>query len=263
MAGSRSWLEKRTLMPAVLVHGVPETPVVWAPLRSHLRRSDIVALRLPGFGCPAPAGFGATKEEYVAWLVEELERLQGEGPVDLVGHDWGGGFAVRVVSTRPDLVRSWVTDAAGIADPAFEWHEFAKIWQTPGAGEDYFERQLERSVEERAGVFERFGVSREQVVLIASPDRAMADCILALYRSAVDVGREWAPEFRDVPQPGMVVVPCEDPFLSPERARAAAERSGAEVVDFVGLGHWWMLQDPARGAAALEEFWASLAGRSG
>jgi hypothetical protein len=22
-----------------------------------------------------------------------------------------------------------------------------------------------------------------------------------------------------------------------------------------GLGHWWMLQDPARGAAALTRFW--------
>ncbi|MDP8928693.1 MAG: alpha/beta hydrolase, partial [Actinomycetota bacterium] len=134
--------------------------------------------------------------------------------------------------------------------------------QTPGAGEDYFERQLERSVEERAGVFERFGVSREQAVLIARLDRTMVDCVLALYRSAVDVAREWAPEFRDVPKPGLVVVPSEDPFLSPEAARTAAERSGAEVVGFVGFGHWWMLQDPARGAATLEEFWASLAGRS-
>ena len=64
------------------------------------------------------------------------------GPVDLVGHDWGGGFVVRVVSTRPDLVRSWVTDAAGIGDVNFEWHDFAKIWQTPGEGEQFFEQQL-------------------------------------------------------------------------------------------------------------------------
>jgi hypothetical protein len=28
----------------------------------------------------------------------------------------GAGFVVRLVSTRPDLVRSWVTDAAGIGD---------------------------------------------------------------------------------------------------------------------------------------------------
>jgi hypothetical protein len=25
-----------------------------------------------------------------------------------------------------------------------------------------------------------------------------------------------------------------------------------------GLGHWWMVQDPKRGAAVLEEFWSSL-----
>jgi hypothetical protein len=25
-----------------------------------------------------------------------------------------------------------------------------------------------------------------------------------------------------------------------------------------GLGHWWMVQDPARGAAALTHFWDSL-----
>ena len=54
-----------------------------------------------------------------------------EEPVDLVGHDWGGGFALRLVSLRPDLVRTWVLDAAGLADVEFEWHDFAKIWQTP------------------------------------------------------------------------------------------------------------------------------------
>src|SRR3954449_10444115 len=100
-------------MPVVFVHGVPEIPILWDSLRSHLQRDDVVTVQLPGFGCPRPDGFGATKEEYVAWLVGELERLASQGPIDLVGHDWGGGFVVRVVSTRPDLVRSWVTDAIG------------------------------------------------------------------------------------------------------------------------------------------------------
>ena len=98
-------------MPTVLVHGVPETPALWDPLRAHLAREEVVALQLPGFGCSRPAGFGATKEEYVSWLVAELEKARADGEIDLVGHDWGGGFVVRVVSTRPDLVRSWVTDA--------------------------------------------------------------------------------------------------------------------------------------------------------
>ena len=119
-------------MTAVFVHGVPETPAVWRGLLATLDRPDTVALSLPGFDSARPAGFGATMEEYADWLAAQLEHLGG--PVDLVGHDWGGGFVVRVVSTRPDLVRSWVTDAAGLGDVEFEWHDFAKIWQTPQAG---------------------------------------------------------------------------------------------------------------------------------
>jgi pimeloyl-ACP methyl ester carboxylesterase len=244
-------------MPAVFVHGVPETPVLWDPLRSHLQRDDVVALQLPGFGCARADGFGATKEEYVAWLVGELEALQGEGPIDLVGHDWGGGLTLRLVSIRSDLVRSWVTDAAGLGDLNFEWHEFAKVWQTPDAGEEFFAAQLALSPEEQAGVFEAFGVPHEQAMKMAGLDQTMADCILALYRSATNVGKEWAPDFKDIPAPGMVVVPGDDPFLADDLAQAAATRAGARVVHLPGVGHWWMLQDPPKGAAMLEEFWAS------
>jgi pimeloyl-ACP methyl ester carboxylesterase len=247
-------------MPAVLVHGVPETPAIWDGLRSHLGRDDVVAVQLPGFGCPRPEGFGATKEEYVDWLVGELERLQADGPIDLVGHDWGGGLVIRLVSTRPELVRSWVSDAAGIGDVNFEWHEFAKIWQTPGAGEEFFDQQLAQSPEERATVLEMFAVPHDGALVIAEGiDRTMTECILALYRSAVDVGREWGADFRDVKAPGLVLLPSEDPFLSAEGARNAAAGAGAGVAELAGLGHWWMLQDPAAGAKALEEFWASVA----
>jgi pimeloyl-ACP methyl ester carboxylesterase len=245
-------------MPAVLVHGVPETPAIWDPVRSHLGRDDVVALQLPGFGCARPDGFGATKEEYVTWLEGELDGLQAQGPIDLVGHDWGGGFVVRLVSTRPDLVRSWVSDAAGLGDPDFEWHEFAKIWQTPGAGEEFFDQQLAQSAEERASVFELFGVPHDRALMLAGAvDRTMADCILDLYRSAVDLGKEWSPDFRDVSEPGLVLVPSEDQFLSDSGARLGARQAGAAVADLPGLGHWWMLQDPEKGAAVLAEFWSS------
>lgn len=43
-------------------------------------RSDVEAWDLPGFGTPRSRGFGSTKEEYVDWLIERLERV-GE-PVD-------------------------------------------------------------------------------------------------------------------------------------------------------------------------------------
>jgi pimeloyl-ACP methyl ester carboxylesterase len=246
-------------MTSVFVHGVPETPAVWDPVRSQLARDDVVAVPFPGYGAPRPTGFGATMEEYVDWLVAVLEGVQSVGPVVLVGHDWGGAFVVRVVSTRPDLVRCWVTDAGAVGDDEFEWHEFAKIWQTPDEGEEFFKQQLALSTEDRASVFEMFGVPHDEALTLAGGlDQEMADSILALYRSAVDVGRQWAPDFHDMPAPGMIVVPSEDPFLSAELARKSADRAGATVTELDGLGHWWMLQDPARGASMLEAFWAGV-----
>src|SRR5688572_14123421 len=237
-------------MPAVLVHGVPETSALWDDLVPLLGRDDIVTLQLPGFGTPRPAGFGATKEEYVDWLVGELEARQGDGPIDLVGHDWGGGFTVRLVSIRPELVRSWATDGAGLGDIEFEWHDFAKIWQTPEEGERFWADQLATPVEERAGVFELFGLSHESAVKLSGMvDERMAGCILPLYRSAMTVGQDWAPDFHDIPKPGLVLAATEDAFLSLDRSRAGAERAGARFEVLEGLGHWWMLQDPARAAA--------------
>jgi len=43
-----------------------------------------------------------------------------------------------------------------------------------------------------------------------------------------------------------------------EQRRRAAARAGARVAVLDGLGHWWMTEDPARGAAALTEFWATI-----
>ena len=245
-------------MTAVLVHGVPETPAVWSGLLAALGRPGSVALPLPGFDGVRPEGFGATMDQYAAWLVAQLERL--DDPVDLVGHDWGGGFVVRVVSTRPELVRSWVADAAGVGDPGLEWHDLAKVWQAPQAGEAFRDQQLAAPARERAGVFRAFGVPAEPALDLASQlSLTMADCILDLYRSAVDAGRQWGPDFAAIPAPALVMISGEDPFLSAASAASAAGRAGAETVALDGPGHWWMLQDPARTAAVLREFWATVA----
>ncbi|GAY12090.1 alpha/beta hydrolase [Pseudonocardia sp. N23] len=95
----------------------------------------------------------------------------------------------------------------------------------------------------------------------AAFDPAMGECILRLYRSAAQPamadlggGLEAAAQV-----PGLALVPTEDPYVgtSEQKARAAA-RAGARVEELDGLGHWWMMQDPARGAAALTRFWSGL-----
>ena len=106
-------------MPAVFIHGVPETYRVWDHIRATVVRDDTVALELPGFGCPTPTdwpgGWHATKEDYVAWVIAQLEALDARmTPIDLVGHDWGCLIAQRVVSTRPDLIRTWACGSGPI-----------------------------------------------------------------------------------------------------------------------------------------------------
>jgi pimeloyl-ACP methyl ester carboxylesterase len=247
-------------MPAVLVHGVPEDARLWDDVVAHLRRDDVVCPNLPGFTTPRPPGFSATKEAYAEWLVGEVERV-GE-PVDLVGHDWGGGFAARLVSTRPELVRSWVIDTGSLSDPEFEWHDFAKLWQTPGEGETFFEGMAALSAEDRAATLEAAGVPHDAALRLSERTgphmKEMGGCILDLYRSAVNVNEEWGPDFREIDPPGMIVIPSEDPFLNGDQARRTAARVGARVADLQGLGHWWVLQDPARAAGLLEEFWSSV-----
>jgi hypothetical protein len=43
---------------------------------------------------------------------------------------------------------------------------------------------------------------------------------------------------------------------SEDMRRRSATRAGARVKTLDGLGHWWMVQDPARSAQALTSFWA-------
>jgi pimeloyl-ACP methyl ester carboxylesterase len=76
-------------MTIVLVHGNPETQAIWDDLVPHLRDDDVVRLSPPGFGSAIPSGFDCSTDAYRDWLASELGKLTQ--PIDLVGHDWGGG----------------------------------------------------------------------------------------------------------------------------------------------------------------------------
>lgn len=244
-------------MQAVFVHGVPETSRVWDRLRNQLSSDDHVALSMPGFGCLMPKAFEPTMDSYADWLVAELERH--DNPVHLVGHDWGGILVVRAVSLRPDLVASWVTDAAGVADPRFEWHRLAKIWQTHGEGEGWMDAQLSLAPTARAAGLVDLGVpDTDAFGMVEAFDRTMADAILGLYRSALLVHEDWGADFADIPAPGLVLAPPADPFARGRGAERAAERAGARLSRPEGTGHWWMLTHAEAMAALLEDFWAAV-----
>ncbi|UOX90711.1 hypothetical protein MUY14_08840 [Amycolatopsis sp. FBCC-B4732] len=47
----------------------------------------------------------------------------------------GGSTVVSVAMTRPDLLKTWVSDSLGVFDPGCTWHELARQWQLPEVGE--------------------------------------------------------------------------------------------------------------------------------
>lgn len=176
-------------MPAVFVHGVPDTARVWQAVLARLSRRDVVTLSLPGFGRPVPDGFDATKEAYVGWLLDELAAQPG--PIDVVGHDRGALLVVRAVSMAPDRVRTWAVGGA------------------------------------------------------------------PLYRSAVNVGREWSGDLAGVTAPGLVLWGESDPFAASRFGARLAERTGAQFVCIPGCSHWWQLERPDMVAAELTRFWTA------
>ena len=240
-------------MPAVFVHGVPETHHLWDGVRSRLSRRDTIALDMPGFGCDTPPGFGCTKEEYLAWLIAEVEKA-GD-PVDIVGHDWGALLTERLVCVRPDLVRTWTAGGAAI-DEAYEWHPAAKIWQTPGQGEAFMQGM---TAEAFVPILVGDGVPEDVARDVASRvDDRMKACVLPLYRSAVNYMTEWGPDIDSVSRPGLLIFGEKDQYMPPEFARKMSARTGAELVLLPG-GHWWPAQFPQEVAQALEAFWAKQA----
>ena len=242
-------------MTAVFVHGVPETTRVWEPLVAQLERADVELIGLPGFGSPRPDGFDATMHTYAAWLAEQLA---GFDDIDLVTHDWGAILALRVLADRPANVRSWVSDM-GDLDPTFEWHDTAKTWQTPGDGEALMEVFLGASVADRAAILEGVGAPQPGATVMAEHlDRTMADAILDLYRSATTVGTDWGPGIDQIAAPGLLVQSMQDPFRSPGRVQALADRTGARIATLPDAGHFWMLDEPEASARIITDFWASL-----
>lgn len=249
-------------MTKAFVHGNPETSALWRALFDELEKrgvDDLVALSPPGFGAAVPDGFEATQAGYRDWLIAELERLGGD--VDIVGHDWGAGHVYGVLAERPDLLRSWAADCAGLVHPDYIWHDGAQAWQTPELGEQAIAGMFGMPMEQLVGTFAALGIREDAAEAIAAAlDDEMGRCILSLYRSAAQPAMaELGNRLRATPQkPGLVIVATDDHYAgTPETAAEVAASLGAGTFTLEGLGHWWMFDGAALAAEALVAHWRS------
>ncbi len=95
--------------PVVLLHGFPESSTCWLPLMAALADAGYRAV------APDQRGYspGARPEPVEAYRMPELvgdvlalKDAMELGPVDVVGHDWGGMVAWHLGASHPAAVRS-------------------------------------------------------------------------------------------------------------------------------------------------------------
>ncbi len=169
-----------------------------------------------------PPGFTATKDDYVDWLIGEVEKV-GE-PVDIVGHDWGSLLVQRVVSQRPDLVRTWAAGAATV-DREYVWHDLAQMWQTPEVGEQVMAAMTGDALVDTLA--DQVGGREKAVAMASHIDDTMKQCVLALYRSAASGFGEWHDDVDDVlpTRPGAVFWGADDPYVTANFGERLAART--------------------------------------
>lgn len=249
-------------MTKVFVHGVPETADLWRPLVASLVAqgvNDVVLLSPPGFGAPVPQGWGGQPGDYVRWLATELVTI--DGPIDLVGHDWGAGHVCGLLATQPELVRSWAVDIVGIIHPDYVWHDTAQTWRTPDEGEAALEAMMSFGPAAIAEVYVSMGMAPEVAGDVAAGlDQDMIRSILGLYRAApesflAELGRTLVAA--ELP-PGLVIDATADSYVASSLGQQMVEPLGADHLVLDGQDHWWMNSDPDGAAAGLINFWNQL-----
>ncbi len=95
--------DRGTGAPLVALHGALSAAVMWEPLYRALPDVRFIAPDLPGHGDSADA-----LPDVHSQTTRAIEGLidMTPGPVDLVGHSYGGTIALRIAVESPDRVRS-------------------------------------------------------------------------------------------------------------------------------------------------------------
>ena len=157
-------------------------------------------------------------------------------------------------------MRSWTADVANGVHPDARWHQFAKVWQTPGEGEAYFKAIHETPLETMAEAYQSFHLDHDDALTLASwSDETMASCILDLYPSATpNVHDSWGDGFGPTTAPGLILFAELDSFGNEEMSKEVARTFGAREATLSDVGHWWALEGPHEAAAVIKDFIHSL-----
>jgi pimeloyl-ACP methyl ester carboxylesterase len=244
--------------PVVLLHGNPDTHTVWSSVVTRLSaKHRCIAPDLPGFGrSRAPADFDCSLRNQGAFVRDLLKALELPR-VHLVVHDVGGPYGLAFASEHPERIETLTIFNTNFF-PDYRWHFWARVWRTRVLGEiamgianrPLFVRELRRGSprmpkEYAVHAYRAFRWRNKRMVL-------------RWYRAMnPEVHKGWDERLlaATAKTPKRVLWGDLDPFLP----ATTAERYGGEVTHFADCGHWVMLEEPDKAAAAIASLVAKRA----
>ena len=244
------------MTPVLLLHGVPQTSLAYRHLFPVLAGDRLVlAPDLKGLGGSEVGG-----PYDVETLVRELAALvlhEVDGPVDVVGHDWGGVLALALANARPDLVRRMVVINAPYRKINLAKAFHIPLFSLPGLPELAFRASGRRLVDSMLSLAWKAETPLELEVrdcyaaAYAAPQRvaAMLGYYRASTRSQIARRRRPAPEPPASAPTGLgrlVLWGAADPVMSMAIAESVCRDLGplAELVALPGIGHFPLEEAP-------------------
>lgn len=269
------WESGRVGPTVVLVHGYPDTHVVWDPVADRLARHlHVVAYDVRGAGASgAPGRVGSYRMRHlVSDLVAVLDAVARDRPVHLVGHDWGsvqlwdavvraksdprlrGRIASYTSISGPclDHLDVWVHRARGgsladrraaVVQAAHSWYAYAfQVRWLPELALRHvgLRRMLARS--------ERMAEPHFGSSLVDDSCNG-----LNLYRANL-WGRDRVPGGPTTDVPVLLLVPLYDRYLTPAVYRDLGEYVPHLTRVDIAAGHWVLRTHPDEVAAHIRGF---------
>ena len=246
------------LVPALCLHGFPETSFMWRYVTAALAESGrrAVAPDLPGFGDSPPDPPGTWERQ-----VEAVERFRmglGLERLALVVHDWGGLIGLRWACEHPEAVAALVISNTGFF-PDGRWHGMARALRTEGEGE------------RMVAAMTRDGFGQMLAAVSRGMDKVVANeywktltteggrrGILELYRSGdFEKLEPYEGRLAALGVPTLLLWGENDLFAPVAGAhRFQREIPDAKLVAIEGAGHFVYADEPRRSAREVVEFLA-------
>lgn len=243
--------------PVVLVHGFPESSLMYEPLMSALVDAgrpayapDLYALGdSTDFG---EATFEHSRERFDAWV----DELGLEGPLTIVVHDFGGFIGLSWACDHPDRLEKLVISDTGFFSDG-KWHEMAQGLRSEH-GEAIVEA-IDRNL--FAGLLNPEGktvFSEAEIDAYWAPfergDGGRAT--LEFYRSMdFDKLERYDGKLGELGVPTLIIWGADDPFSPTATAhRFANEIPGAELLLLEDTGHFVWDERTSETTAAVLKF---------